>query len=276
MVMDYENNDFKLHQPLFRMNVYDYREMLLHDPFTILFYEFTTPGFADGPESFTELSCIPSGCLDILFITNKNFTRMEFVGTTTQLHHLKTFPGSTYFGARLIPGMFLSYNDLSLKELANEEYFFNADNSYMREFFSCLLRLHTLEEKIELFYLYFQENIDKSRVNELTRFMINEINNTCGNIRIGKLAEDLNYSERHISRIFQDSMGISPKTFARIIRFQNAVDAIINSSDFLGNFFYELGYSDQAHFQREFKQYTGTTPKNFYTYSRSYKLADIV
>lgn len=272
MITNYEKNNFKLHQPLFRLSVYDYREMLLRDPYTILFYEFTTPGHDNGPAGYDELSCIPSGCLDVLFITNSRKTSMEFVGTTTGLHHLKTFPGSKYFGVRLIPGMFLSYNGLSLKEAANEEIFFNGENGILKEFFNNLKKTSALEEKIELFYHFFHENLDNSKVNELTQFLISEINSSCGNIRISKLAEDIHYSERHISRIFQDSMGITPKTFTRIIRFQYAVDSILNSKALsVGDFFYELGYSDQAHFQREFKQYTGTTPRNFYIYAKGIK-----
>lgn len=267
MITAYQRNNFILLQPLFSKGVHDYKELLLHDPYTVLFYDFTTPGQPGGLPLYDCLTCVPSGCMDVLFITNGVQANMEFVGAGTQLRHLKVLPGSNYFGVRLIPGMFLSFYGLSLREAVNEEIFFNGNNGLLHNFFEMLKRAVTLDEKIELFYLYFQENLDHSRVNELTQFMIDEINSRCGNIRISQLADDSNYSERHISRIFQESMGLSPKAFARVIRFQYALDLLLNMpSSALGDYFYDLGYSDQAHFQREFKQYTGTTPKNFYTY----------
>lgn len=267
MITSYRGSHFTLLQPLFSKGVHDYNELLLHDPYTVLFYEFATPGQTGGLPLYDCLTCIPSGCMDVLFITGGNKYHMEFVGAGTQLRHLKVLPGSRYFGVRLIPGMFLSYNGLSLREAVNEEIFFNGDNEFLHGFFDILKRTATLDEKIELFYVYFQDNLDHSRVNELTQFMIEEINAQCGNIRISQLADDSNYSERHVSRIFQESMGLSPKAFARVIRFQYALDSLLNMpSHAIGDYFYDLGYSDQAHFQREFKQYTGTTPKNFYTY----------
>jgi AraC-like DNA-binding protein len=241
--------------------------MLLRDPYTIQFYEFSTPGIEGGLACYEYLTCIPSVCMDVLFITGSLQSRMEFVGAGTQLRHLKTFPGTHYFGVRLIPGMFLSYNGLSLREAANEEFFFNGDNGILKEFLDGLKKTASLEEKIELFYCYFQDNLDNSKVNELTQSIICEINAQCGNLRISQLADDNNYSERHISRIFQESMGLTPKAFARIIRFQYALDCLLTAPQYSpGDYFYDLGYSDQAHFQREFKQYTGTTPRNFYTY----------
>lgn len=268
MYSNYASENFMLHQPLFKTSVYEYNEMLIKDPFNTLFYEFISPGFSGSLDKYTELSCIPSGCFDVLFISDNNNYTIEFVGTTTELNHLKLYPGAKYFGVRLIPGMFLSYNGLSLKDLANSELTFNANNGDLKPFFINLSKSTSLVEKVELFYHYFQDNVNNSMVNELTQFLICEINSACGNIRMSQLAEDTHYSERHISRIFQDNMGISPKTFSRIIRFQYAIDKILTSKDSIfGDFFYELGYSDQAHFQREFKQYTGTTPKNFYNYA---------
>lgn len=267
MIPAYIKNDFKLHQPLFPIGVHNYQELLVHNPFSILFYEFTSPGHDSVYEMYNDLSCIPSGCMDVLFITGSRKSCMEFVGTTTQLQHIKIFPGSRYFGVRLAPGMFLSYNEFSLRDTVNRELFFNGDSGLLRDFFQKLQKIHFFHERIDLFYHYFYENLNYGVVGELTQFMISEINSSRGSMRISQLAEDMNYSERHISRIFQDNMGISPKSFSRIIRFQYAVDFILTSSKLtIGDYIYELGYSDQAHFQREFKQYTGTTPITFRHY----------
>lgn len=72
------------------------------------------------------------------------------------------------------------------------------------------------------------------------------------------------YSERHVNRLFTSGMGIGVKDFARYTRFQNAIYQMIK--DPLSPTFShmeQLNYSDQAHYQREFKQFMGITPKKF-------------
>ncbi len=85
-----------------------------------------------------------------------------------------------------------------------------------------------------------------------------------GNILISELATSLGYSERHIQRMFNEVLGMSPKDYCKIIRFQNVLynmlsDCKQNNSGYISG----LGYSDQAHFQREFKSFTGLTPRHF-------------
>ena len=82
-----------------------------------------------------------------------------------------------------------------------------------------------------------------------------------------EISDVLCYSERHLTRLFNNSLGYSPKTYVRIVRFQYAIEKLTEKADYYENnisdYIQELGYSDQAHFQREFKEFTGITPKSF-------------
>lgn len=85
-----------------------------------------------------------------------------------------------------------------------------------------------------------------------------------GDISVSLLAEQTGFSCRHINRIFTSYYGFGPKDYCRYVRFQYALDEIFKNpfrqnSEFIQN----SSYSDQAHFQREFKQFTGITPKQF-------------
>ena len=90
-----------------------------------------------------------------------------------------------------------------------------------------------------------------------------------GELEISEIAETLCYSERHLNRMFSKALGYAPKMFARITRFQAALHTMMqqsheekNISDYITMFH----YADQAHFQRECKEFTGLTPKHFVDY----------
>ena len=73
-----------------------------------------------------------------------------------------------------------------------------------------------------------------------------------------------NISERTLERIFKQHIGIAPKLFARICRFQAALNDL-RSCDYgnLTDLTYKHDYFDQSHLIRDFKAFSGTTPKHF-------------
>lgn len=257
---------FILHQPFFHDGVQNYNKFMDVEPYQALFYEFRTTSREHPQEHVT---CIPNGCMDILFIQSNRGNYIELLGPSTQAKQVRRLGDADYFGVRLKPGLFFSYGNLTLKELTNQELLVPYDNEDITCFFQALKTTGSLQKKAELFHTCFDTYINVSGVHDLTGFMLSEINETQGSVRIHELADTLHYSERHISRIFLDSMGFTPKTFARIVRFQNVIDSILHQPmHSLCDYMTELGYSDQAHFQREFKQYTGITPKHFLSYAQ--------
>ena len=85
-----------------------------------------------------------------------------------------------------------------------------------------------------------------------------------GQFRVSELADYCNLSERQLQRQFQDVIGVSPKTLARTIRFEEIRSRLMFSPETnLTDLAYEFGYTDQAHFIRDFKDFTGKTPGEF-------------
>ena len=71
-------------------------------------------------------------------------------------------------------------------------------------------------------------------------------------------------SDRQMQRMFKSYLGVSPKTYFKIMRFREAYDTTIAARDVDWlDLSCTLGYSDQAHFIRDFKRYTGLTPGAF-------------
>ena len=57
---------------------------------------------------------------------------------------------------------------------------------------------------------------------------------------------------------------MSPKQLGKVIRLQTALKMVLNQqSGNLTNIAHESAYYDQAHFIKDFKKFTGTTPKDF-------------
>jgi AraC-like DNA-binding protein len=90
------------------------------------------------------------------------------------------------------------------------------------------------------------------------------LHDTGGEYRVADLADDCRASARQIERGFQRVVGTTPKVFARVLRFDKAQRRLMFDPDAdLTELAHECGYSDQAHFIKEFKVFTGKTPTQY-------------
>lgn len=85
-----------------------------------------------------------------------------------------------------------------------------------------------------------------------------------GTSPIGSVIRELGTTERSLERRFREKIGLSPKMFSRIARFQRALRILEenNRADPLDTAF-ELGYFDQSHMINEFRQFSGSSPAAF-------------
>ena len=85
-----------------------------------------------------------------------------------------------------------------------------------------------------------------------------------GRKRIDSIVTDLNMSARRLERQFLAQVGISPKLFSRLVRFDRAVRDLAGRGALpWSQFALAHGYTDQAHFINEFKEFAGVTPVEF-------------
>jgi AraC-like DNA-binding protein len=84
-----------------------------------------------------------------------------------------------------------------------------------------------------------------------------------GLLRIGKLAADLSVSRRHLTTRFRDQIGLPPKTFARLLRFDSVRRQMGERPGAWADIAARCGYADQSHLNREFRELGGTTPASF-------------
>ena len=103
----------------------------------------------------------------------------------------------------------------------------------------------------KMIHLIGQRKIDERK---LRLFQL--INSSMGELTVRELSEKVNWSERQINRYFNDKFGLSLKKYCNILRFRASFGQIKE-----GKLFPELNFTDQAHFIREIKRFSGVTPK---------------
>jgi len=78
------------------------------------------------------------------------------------------------------------------------------------------------------------------------------------------LADGVGLSVRQLERQFQAQVGMSPKSLARLTRFEAAQRRIVEARELsFTRLAHELGYADQAHFSREFRAFAEQSPGSF-------------
>lgn len=77
---------------------------------------------------------------------------------------------------------------------------------------------------------------------------------------VTQLAATFYYSPRQLQRKAQELFGMPSEALVRYKRYLQAARLLHHSNESLTSVGYECNYFDQAHFIREFKQYTGITP----------------
>jgi AraC-like DNA-binding protein len=101
----------------------------------------------------------------------------------------------------------------------------------------------------------------RTDVHPTIRWAVARLDQTHEPIEIGRMAEDAGWSHRHFIQTFGAQVGITPRTFGRIRRFQATVRRMhAGRSVEWADLALTCGYYDQAHFIRDFKRFSGLTP----------------
>ena len=87
-----------------------------------------------------------------------------------------------------------------------------------------------------------------------------------GNITLTELEKATYTTKRTLERHFLEQVGLNPKTFSRLIRFQGVIRFMEANMNFKWSQLVELfGYYDQSHFIREFKSLAGSLPHDYFS-----------
>lgn len=180
----------------------------------------------------------------------------------TSLHLEGTF---RTIGVRLLPNALKTIFGFDANELADSCLDLSLlPKKHDPEISQKLLDAHSMDSQLELLSSYLHSEVLKRQREEdmLIHYAVNQISAAKGNFALRDLQKELNLSERSLERRFRHEIGISPKLFSKICRFQAAWSQL-QRRDFskLSDIAFDNGYSDQSHFIRNFKQFAGFPPQ---------------
>ncbi len=95
-------------------------------------------------------------------------------------------------------------------------------------------------------------------------YALRQFNDPAHASRIAAVTERIGLSPRRFIQLFHQQVGLTPKAFCRVRRFQNALRSIRSSNAIeWAQVALDCGYYDQAHFIHDFQDFSGFTPSAY-------------
>lgn len=231
-----------------------YYERSLESDVFFQYYEIDNP-------KLEEIVVIPDACLDAQCCQKNGGVIVQFAGSAVNARRTQASGYEKLIAVRFRPGVIPA----SIKSDINEVISGNRDITQMfdvRQLKYLMSEAATVDEKVAFFADAFpKENM--APVHDITRWIIDEVVRSSGNVDIAGLAAELGYTHRYCDMVFKQSMGMTIKKFASIARMQKAIRLLQNDDIDYDAIYEELGYYDQSHLINDFKKFTTYTPIGF-------------
>ena len=222
---------------------------------------------------------IPDGCIEMAFILAddiKRYTsetayilqpRAMVLGQITEPFFIQPTGEVNTFGIRFYPYGFANFvttplRDLSDKETPIAQFFGHLPSARLVQ---QIVQAKDTNERIAIIENFLLNSLNtKATVDKIVMSTIDMLIETGGNNPISFILKSDLSKRRQLERKFANQIGISPKQLGKVIRLQAALKMLLDKkSEKLTQIAYESEYYDQAHFIRDFKEFTGTTPTEF-------------
>ncbi|MDY8135394.1 helix-turn-helix domain-containing protein [Aquimarina sp. 2201CG5-10] len=222
---------------------------------------------------------IPDGTIEMAFILGddiKRYTskdnfilqpRSMVLGQTIDPFYIEPTGYVNTFAIRFYPYGFANFATVPIKTLANKEtpikkLFGEKIASKLEEE---IIQATDTKQRIEIIEQFLLKKLsEQSTVDNIVRTTVDTLLSTKGNTSISDILKGDLSKRRQLERKFVKQIGISPKQLGKVIRLQGALKMLLNNEgESLTNIAYENEYYDQAHFIKDFKEFTGVSPSAF-------------
>ncbi|MBE0339581.1 helix-turn-helix domain-containing protein [Paenibacillus sp. 23TSA30-6] len=211
---------------------------------------------------------LPDGCTDILLKYNPvsrsqdisycgtfthPFVSARQAGSETRIFAVRFFPGGAHYFHGMPTHLFTGGN-YRLDDIWPENIEIIGER---------ILEARDFNERVRIMDEYLNQLILRQGTNDcdLMKNLLHRIFVSSGSMSVKELAERETISERQINRKFGQWIGISPKKFSEVVRFQSVLHSIQSGG---GLDWTELAlkhsFFDQAHLIRDFRRFYGDSP----------------
>jgi AraC-like DNA-binding protein len=187
-------------------------------------------------------------------------------GVATRPHSWTLPPATRLFGVRFVPGAALPLIAAPLGDLERDSWQPLDDllGKAARELALRLAETARHDERLHLVDAFLLRRLADAPIDTRILRAVDAIKRSAGTVAMGELGKTSGASPRNLARLFHEWIGLNPKRFARIVRFQSLLKRI----DGLANpdwsaLAIELGFFDQAHMIHDFSELAGLTPLEY-------------
>ena len=223
---------------------------------------------------------IPDGCIEMIFTLADDIRRYRsddqfiiqprsmIMGHITKPFYIQPIGRVDTFAVRFDPGGFRPFFTYPIKELENKEteldVIVGPDSALELE--NNIVQADGTSERIKIVEKFFLSRMEGNQsTDDVIKSTIDMLLATKGNVSITELSNNNLSKRRQLERRFSKLIGLRPKQLANIIRLQSTLKQLLDRPPKkLTDLAYQTNYYDQAHFIKEFKAFTGVTPKKFY------------
>ncbi|WP_421890576.1 helix-turn-helix domain-containing protein [Marinoscillum sp.] len=135
-----------------------------------------------------------------------------------------------------------------------------------------IMEAHFVETKIQVMEKFVLDQCSgKIDLPPVVSFAFDQLVHSPSSTSIKLLADQTGYSHKHFIALFRKHAGMSPKEFLKVMRFQRVLQEIENQGRIdWARLALDCGYYDQAHFIKEFRNFSGFSPEQYLTQKGEY------
>ena len=222
---------------------------------------------------------VPDGNIEMIFMLGddvKRFTsadeyiiqpRAMVIGQITEPFYILPTGRVETFAVSFYPYGFANFITMPMNDLANRETVLESlfEGNSTDELEKNVVNASDASTRIQHIENFLFEKLkDDSISDEILKSTVDTLFSSKGNTQISAILKNDQSKRKQLERKFRKQIGASPKQLSKVIRLQAALKMLLDrDSNSLTNIAYESGYYDQSHFIRDFKEFTGISPKEF-------------
>lgn len=187
-----------------------------------------------------------------------------FAGQISNYFHLANTGATGSFAIKLKPAALTQLFGLNMETYVDQildlDTFPHPQLAALKDFFLPFDHQELLVERLDNHFLMLSNSATENPLERVLALIFD----SKGMAPVSELCKAASLGERQLQRLFKRYIGLSPKYYSRIIRFNHIFQLIKEGGHDWAEIIFLSGYYDQSHFIRNFKAFTGEDPSAYF------------